>query len=324
MCEPRTDELRVKANNNIKFQTKIMTKLFYLTTLLVLIIYAKADAQTTDSLLQKIHDIVSTKNAVVGVEIIGNDGKDTISLNCERHYPLQSVFKFHIALVVLSEIDKGKLALDQPIKIQKEELLPGLYSPLREKYSNGGTLPLSKILSYTVSLSDNVGCDVLLRLVGGPNVVEDYFKKNIGHAISIKLNEEQQQGNWDLQFQNWTTPQAANETLASFYYNKPQLLSKKSHDFLWQLMRETETGPRRIKGLLPKNTVVAHKTGTSGVNKKGMMAAVNDIGVVFLPNGKPFFISVFVTNTTENEATNEKIIAAIAKAAWDHFTKNGE
>ncbi len=301
-----------------------MRRLFFATILLFLSSSTNTVAQTNTTLQQQVQAIVSGKNALVGVEIVGPDGKAIVSLNSEQHYPMQSVFKFHIALVVLSEIDKGKLALDQPIKIQKEELLPGLYSPLREKYPNGGTLPLSKILSYTVSLSDNVGCDVLLRLVGGPNVVEDYFKKNIGHAISIKLNEEQQQGNWDLQFQNWTTPQAANETLASFYYNKPQLLSKKSHDFLWQLMRETETGPRRIKGLLPKNTVVAHKTGTSGVNKKGMMAAVNDIGVVFLPNGKPFFISVFVTNTTENEATNEKIIAAIAKAAWDHFTKNGE
>jgi len=301
-----------------------MRRLFFATILLFLSSSTNTVAQTNTTLQQQVQAIVSGKNALVGVEIVGPDGKAIVSLNSEQHYPMQSVFKFHIALVVLSEIDKGKLALDQPIKIQKEELLPGLYSPLREKYSNGGTLPLSKILSYTVSLSDNVGCDVLLRLVGGPNVVEDYFKKNIGHAISIKLNEEQQQGNWDLQFQNWTTPQAANKTLASFYYNKPQLLSKKSHDFLWQLMRETETGPRRIKGLLPKNTVVAHKTGTSGVNKKGMMAAVNDIGVVLLPNGKPFFISVFVTNTTENEATNEKIIAAIAKAAWDHFTKNGE
>lgn len=301
-----------------------MRRLFFATIILFLSSFTNTVAQTNTTLQQQVQAIVSGKNALVGVEIVGPDGKAIVSLNSEQHYPMQSVFKFHIALVVLSEIDKGKLALDQPIKIQKEELLPGLYSPLREKYSNGGTLPLSKILSYTVSLSDNVGCDVLLRLVGGPNVVEDYFKKNIGHAISIKLNEEQQQGNWDLQFQNWTTPQAANKTLASFYYNKPQLLSKKSHDFLWQLMRETETGPRRIKGLLPKNTVVAHKTGTSGVNKKGMMAAVNDIGVVFLPNGKPFFISVFVTNTTENEATNEKIIAAIAKAAWDHFTKNGE
>ncbi len=88
-------------------------------------------------------------------------------------------------------------------------------------------------------------------------------------------------------------------------------------------MRETSTGSKRLKGQLPENTVVAHKTGTSGVNKiTGVTAAVNDIGVVFLPNGKHFFISVFVTDSKENAEANEKIVADIGKAAWDYFVKN--
>ncbi len=128
------------------------------------------------------------------------------------------------------------------------------------------------------------------------------------------------QNNWDLQFRNWTTPKAANEVLSSFYYNK-KMLSKKSHDFIWKVMKETKTGENRLKGQLPKGTVVAHKTGSSGTNKTtGITAAVNDIGIVFLPNGQHLFISVFVTNSKEDAETNEKIIADIAKAAWDYFT----
>ena len=233
---------------------------------------------------------------------------------------MQSVFKFHIALAVLSQIDKGKFSFDQKIEILKKDLLPDLYSQIREDYPNGATLPISKILEYTVSTSDNVGCEVLLRLIGGPKVVEEYFIKNYIKDISIKFNEEQQQANWDLQFQNWTTPKAANETLEKFYYNKKKLLSKKSYDFIWKVMRETETGEGRLKGQLPKGTIVAHKTGSSGANKEGLTAAVNDIGIVFLRNGKYFFISVFVTNSKENAETNEKIISDIAKATWDYFT----
>jgi len=296
-----------------------MTKLFYLTTLLFVFIFSPTSAQTTDSLLQKIKQIASTKNAIVGVSIIGNNGKDTVSLNGERHYPMQSVFKFHIALAVLSQIDKGKFSFDKKIKILKKDLLPNLYSPIRDDYPNGATLTISKILEYTVSTSDNVGCEVLLRLIGGPKVVEDYFIANKLKDISIKLNEEQQQADWDLQFQNWTTPFAGNETLAKFYYNKNKLLSKRSYDFIWKIMRETETGEGRLKGQLPKGTVVAHKTGSSGANKQGITAAVNDIGIVFLPNGKHYFISVFVTNSTENADTNEKIIADISKITWDYF-----
>ncbi|NOT94262.1 class A beta-lactamase, subclass A2 [Ferruginibacter sp.] len=296
-----------------------MIKLFHLTILLFLLIACQTSAQTTDSLKQQIKKIISTKNAIVGVSIIGNNEKDTISLNSEKHFPLQSVFKFHIALAVLSQIDEGKFRINQKIKIDKKDLLPNLYSPIREDYPNGAILPISKILEYTVSSSDNVGCEVLLRLIGGPKAVEDYLAKNNIKDVSIKFNEEQQQANWDLQFQNWTTPVAGNETLIKFYYNKNKLLSKKSYDFIWKVMRETETGADRLKGQLPKGTIVAHKTGSSGANKDGVTAAVNDIGIVFLPNGNHFFISVFVTNSKENADINEKIIADITKAAWDYF-----
>ncbi len=297
-----------------------MTKLFHLTTLLFLFISYPASAQTTDSLRQKIQQIVSAKNAIVGVSIIGNNGKDTLSINGERHFPMQSVFKLHIALALLSQIDKGKFSFTQKIKIDKKDLLPNLYSPIRDDHPNGASLTISEILEYMVSKSDNVGCEVLLRLMGGPSVVEAYFKKNKFKDVSIKINEELQQDNWDMQFQNWTTPKAANEVLASFYYNRKKLLSKKSYDFIWKVMKETETGGHRLKGGLPKQTIVAHKTGSSGANKEGSTAAVNDIGIVFLPNGKHFFISVFVTNSKENADINEKIIADISKATWEYFT----
>jgi len=297
-----------------------MKSLLYLLTIPLLFITCQTSAQTIESLQDEIQQIVSTKNAFVGVSISGNNGIDTVSLNGARHYPLQSVFKFHIALAVLSQIDKGRFQFDQKIKINRKDLLPNLYSPIREDYPNGVTLPISKILEYTVSRSDNVGCDVLLKLIGGPKVVENYFLNNNVKDLSIKFNEEKQQANWDLQFQNWTTPIEANKTLEKFYFNKNELLSKKSYDLIWNIMRETETGAARLKGQLPKETTVAHKTGSSGANKDGITAAVNDIGIVFLPNGNHFFISVFITNSKENAETNEKIIADIAKATWDYFT----
>jgi len=305
---------------NTKIQTKNMTRLFKFATLLFLVSSYQTFAQSADSLRYKIQQMVSDKNAIVGVSIIGNDGKDTVSLNDERHFPLQSVFKFHIALAVLSKIDDGKFSLDQKIEIQKKDLLPDLWSPLREENPNGGSFQISKLIEYAVSLSDNVGGDGLLRLIGGPKVVEKYFKKNRIEDVSIKFNEEEVNANPELMFQNWTTPKAANETLSKFYYNKNKLLSQKSYDFIWRVMRETETGVNRLKGQLPKGTIVAHKTGSSGTDKDGLTAAVNDIGIVFLPNGKYFFINVFVTNSKENEETNEKIIADIAKATFDYYT----
>jgi beta-lactamase class A len=268
---------------------------FHCTALLLLLFSSQVVAQSTDSLRQKIQQLVSAKRAIAGVAISGNDGKDTLTLNGSRHYPMQSVFKFHIALAMLSEIDKGKFSLNQKINIEKKDLLPNLYSPIREKYPNGAALKISEIITYTVAESDNVGCEVLLRLLGGPQAVEAYFVKNNFKDVSIKINEEQMQRNPDWQLRNWTTPPAANEVLSSFYYNNKKLLSKKMHRFIWKVMKQTSTGKDRLKGQLPEGTVVAHKTGSSGTNKEGITAAVNDMGIIFLPGGRHFFITVFVT-----------------------------
>lgn len=302
-----------------------MIRLFLLAPLLLIIITScQTLNNNTDLLRNKIEQIVSDKNAVVGVSIIGNNGKDTISLNGDKRFPMQSVFKFHIALAVLSEVDKGNLSLDQKILINKDDLLPDdFWSPLRDENPNGGVFTIARLIQYSVSHSDNTACDVLIGLIGTPKTVEEYFKKNNIRDIQITYNEKDMQLKWENMFENWTTPKAASETLKKFYENKNNLLSKNSYDFFWKTNIETTTGKNRIKGQLPEGTVVAHKTGWSGTNKEtGITAAVNNIGIVFLPNGKYFIISVFVTDSKEDFDTNEKIIADIAKAAYDYFTVN--
>ncbi|MCX2584413.1 class A beta-lactamase, subclass A2 [Pedobacter sp. MR22-3] len=285
---------------------------------LILLTY-QASAQNLDTLKHSINKILASKKAVVGISIIGNDGKDTLSLNGDRHFPLQSVFKFHIALATLSKIDKRQFSLSQKVRITKNELLPNLWSPLRDENPNGGMFQISTLIQYAVSQSDNVACDALLRLIGGPKVVEEYIKNNNIKDIAIKLNEEDIQKKWVLMFENWTTPKAASEVLKKFYNNKNKLLSEKSYGFIWKIMKETQTGEERIRGQLPKNAIVAHKTGSSGTNKEGITEAVNDIGIVFLPNGKYFIISAFVSRSKESNETNEKIIAEITKVTYDYY-----
>lgn len=302
-----------------------MNRLFQLTSLLFLLVTSCMTPDNQTNLLRnRIEQIVSGKNAVVGVSIIGNNGKDTLSLNGDRRFPMQSVFKFHIALAVLSEIDKGNLRLDQKVEISKSDLLPeDVWSPLRDENPNGGSFTIERLIQYSVSHSDNTACDLLIKLIGTPKTVEAYIKKSGIQNLQITFNEQEMQAKWENMFQNWTTPKAASETLLMFYENKNNLLSKDSYDFFWKTNKETTTGKNRIRGQLPSETIVAHKTGWSGTNKEtGITAAVNNIGIVFLPNGEHFIISVFVSESNENFDTNEKIIADIAKATYDFFTKS--
>src|SRR2546422_8395910 len=54
------------------------------------------------------------------------------------------------------------------------------------------------------------------------------------------------------------------------------LLPPQYTDLLLDLMARAKTGPRRLKALLPPDTIVAHKTGTTDV-------VINDVGLITLP-----------------------------------------
>ena len=174
-----------------------------------------------DSLKNKIEQIIKTKDATVGVSIYGIENKETVHINGEKRFPMQSVFKFHIALAVLDQVDKENLSLEQEIFISKDELLPNTWSPIRDKYPSGNVkLTLAEILKYTVAMSDNNGCDILLKMIGGPEEVENYIRSLGFKDISICFNEDEMHKDWNAQFSNWTTPKACNRLTRCFLHEK--------------------------------------------------------------------------------------------------------
>ena len=66
-------------------------------------------------LREKINQIIKSKNATVGVRIMNFEYGNTLIFNGNGHFPMQSVYKFHLGLAVLNQVDKGKLTLNQNI-----------------------------------------------------------------------------------------------------------------------------------------------------------------------------------------------------------------
>ena len=126
------------------------------------------------------------------------------------------------------------------IVITKDELSEKTRSPIKDRYPNGTKLPLSEVLKATVGQSDNIGCDVLLKLIGGPEKVTGYIRSLGIKDTAIAVTERQMHEKWDTQYQNWTTPQASSLLLKKFYTEK--ILSGKSFAFLLSLLSDTKTG----------------------------------------------------------------------------------
>lgn len=292
-------------------------KITFLTVLLFQIFSQTTFAQKT-SPKATIERIVESSAGTVGVAIVGLEDDFSLTINKSKRFPMQSVYKFPLALAVLDQVDRGKLLLDQKIPVTKSDLRPDTWSPMREAYPAGGDISIADLLRYTVSQSDNNGCDILFRVVGGTKAVDEYIRKNLGvKDMAIAATEEEMSKDERVQFTNWSKPSAMLRLVVESYRGK--YLSKPSNDFLWKIMTETSTGANRIKGLLPKGTTVGHKTGTSGVNDKGVAAATNDAGIVTLPDGRHYGIVVFVANSTDDEKTRENVIAQIAKVMWAYY-----
>lgn len=289
-------------------------------TILFLLISIFSFAQKAE-LKKEISKITEGKKATVAVSVLGIDFPFQYNNNnAEKKLPMQSVFKYHIALAVLDLVDQGKLSLDQKVLIKKSELLPNTWSPIREKNPEGNfEMPISELIEYSVAMSDNVGCDVLLRLIGGPKVVHDFLIYKGAKDTQIVYNEEIMQSAWKNQYENYTTMKSATRLLKDFY--KGKILSKKSTEFLLAVMYRTSTGLNKIVEQLPKYAKLAHKTGSSGKNDAGLTGAENDIAIITLPNGKTYAIAIFVSDSTESYDVNCKMISDISKVVFEILEK---
>lgn len=277
------------------------------------------NAQSNENLRKQLNQIISSKNAEVGISIKNIETKDTLNINGNMTMPMMSVFKFHIALATLNLVDKNKLKLDQKFFIKKEDLPANTWSPIRDEFPEGNIyLTLDQLLRYTISHSDNNGCDIILNIIGGTQIVQKFINQKGIKDFTIKYNEKEMTS-WESLYVNSTTPLATTILLEKFYRGK--ILKKETTKYLYQIMVETSRGITWMKAGLPKNTELAHRTGISDRNEDDVRAAMNDVGIFKLPNGNHIILSVYLKNIKEERSDTEKIIADIAKATWNEYTK---
>jgi beta-lactamase class A len=236
-------------------------------------------------------------------------------LNPDEHPPMQSVFKLPLAVTVLHQVEQGTLSLNQPVRFLPEDrILPHVYSPLQDEYPDAGVdVPLRELVRLAVSLSDNVAADILLRLVGGPKAVNTYIAALKIQGFHLQDNEAVLHHEVSAQYRNWFEPAGAVQLLRRIS-DKSSLTSEHTNLLLGWMTPALRTN--RLEGDLPVEVRVAHKSGTSDVDD-GVAYATNDIALIPLPDGRRIAIAVFVTDSTADQDTRERVIARIGRATYD-------
>src|ERR1700734_4162824 len=100
---------------------------------------------------------------------------------------MQSVYKFPIGMAILHAVEQSQLTLSEPVMfLPSDAVLPGQHSPFRDMHPRGGvTVPLQEPLRLAVSESDGTASDILLRVLGGPVVVDGYIRSLGVQGIAV-------------------------------------------------------------------------------------------------------------------------------------------
>ena len=293
----------------------------------------------------KLRSIAVEAGGPLGVKVVHLESGRSTGLAARERFPMASVYKLPVAVVVLAKVDAAELRLEELVEVKGGELRRT--GAKVDPWTPGSRVPLVRLVDAMLTESDNTACDVLLRVLGGPRAVDAWldahgfpeidvtFSELLMAAVSAGVAELPTDGRCDHAcldalvakvpraervkageaFERGARNGATPEDLARFLVavKKGELLSARSTETLLSMMRRNRTGDRRIRALLPKGTPVWDKTGTMG-------RCANDVGLVELPDGKGTLVVVALVKASERgPVAREKAIAEAAKAAFDAF-----
>ena len=123
--------------------------------------------------------------------------------NDHVHFPLLSVFKFHVALAVLDKMDKQSISLDSIVSIKASQMLPNTYSPLRKKLPDQDfTITLRELMQCSISQSDNNACDILIEYAGGIKHINDYIRRLGIDSFNLSETEDDMHSSFEAVYRN--------------------------------------------------------------------------------------------------------------------------
>jgi beta-lactamase class A len=286
----------------------------------------------------------------VGIAVKSLDDDWTVDSNGDLKLPQQSVSKLWVAMTVLDARDAGKLSLDDPITVKKEDLT--LFNqPIAALVKDDGyQTTVGELLQRALTQSDNTANDRLLQLVGGPNVVRAFLARKAIADIRFGPGERALQSltaglDWKPEYSrgnafeqarsripastrmdaferyiadpvDGAAPRAIATALARL--KRGELLSPASTQYLIGTMEMSRTGKQRMRGAVPEGWTFGHKTGT-GQNFGGRTAGYNDVGLLIAPNGRAFAIAVMIGDTAKTIPERQALMQAVVMGVVTNY-----
>lgn len=268
-----------------------------------------AEAASAESALKKIRERVGGR---LGVHILDSQSGKRIGLDDNSRYAMASTFKVALAAALLWQVDRRAFTLDHRIAIEKSQLL--LNSPAVEVklMASAEAMTVRELLAAAVTQSDNAATNVLLRAMGGPSMVTEFFR-TIGDNVSrLDRYELELNSNVPDDPRDTTTPRNMVDSLLAIFTR--DVLTISSRALLIDWMTASKNGLDRVRAGLPKSWNGGDKIG-SGDN-----GAINDVVITYPPGRRPIFIAVYMSESKltvpELSAAHAEIGRIVAREKW--------
>lgn len=274
-----------------------------------------------EELERRLKSICDRAQGTVGLSVVHIESGKTISINSKSQLPLYSVFKLPLALAVLKDVEEKRLRLDQKINVTPAEIVPG--TPENTAiWQKPADFTIEQLINFSISRSDNTSSDKLLQLVGGPIKVTERM-----HSLGFQnLDIHSTIGEFVKTRQNPNIGSAEDLAKLLAQLHEGKILQPAQLNVLIGFMQRATTGLRRLRADLPSGTVVADKTGSGEKDEiTGVTKATNDVGIITLRSGRGHLaIAALVSESKLPDAEQEKLIAEMARAAYDAYSTPGE
>ena len=288
----------------------------------------------------------------VGVAVRSIDQGWTVERGGQTRLPQQSVSKLWVAMALLDLRDQGRLTLDDPVSVHREDLTL-FHQPIAAlvKGDEGYQTTIGGLFQRAMTMSDNTANDRLLRYIGGPPVVRAFIQRkqlgDIRFGPGERLLQAQTAGlTWQPEFAFGNAfarararlPQSDRVAAYERYVSDPpdgaaplaiatalarlklgEILSRDSTDYLIGTMQSSHTGRQRLRGAVPPGWSFGHKTGT-GQDLDGRTAGYNDVGLLTAPDGRSYAIAVMIGDTPKPISERQALMqAVVASVVANHF-----
>jgi beta-lactamase class A len=308
-----------------------------------------AERSARRALEERIEVLGRAFNGSVGIAVRDIDSGYVANWNGSKLFPQQSVSKFWVALTAFDAIDNGRLALDQSVTLRRSDLT--LFSqPIAQQVgANGFTTTIRDLLQRAITRSDNTANDFVLWQAGGPEAVRRLIaRENIAgvrfgpgerklqsHIAGVTWNQAYSVGR-GFEAARAQVPASTRRRLFEAYVADPldgasplgltdglaklqrgEILSTVSTRRMLDIMRQTRTGPNRLKGGLAPGWQIGHKTGTGQVFG-GDQAGYNDIGIITSPEGKHYAVAVMIGRTSVPNIVRMNLMNNVTRAAIEY------